>query len=32
MKGVKKASLFHSVSFPCINVELVLKFKSNFEK
>ena len=32
MKGVKKASLFHSVLFPYVNVELVLEFKSNYEK
>ena len=32
MKGVKKASLSHSVSFPSGNVELLSDVKSNYEK
>ena len=31
-KKVKKALLFHSISFPYVNVEFSLEFKSNYEK
>ena len=32
MKGVKKVSLFHLVSFPYVNSELLLEFKCNYER
>ena len=32
MKGLKKPSLFHLVSFPYANVELLAKIKSNYER